>query len=270
MGRRGEVLVAIISTQSDMDIARNQHWYRIPVPSVERRLKDCWPPERLAFYQTKEFGKEAYAVNYSARVLEVRQVSRRELFPNELMDEHTNRRYYRLSLSPLERLHHPILSRRWRRIIFIPTTLEKFARATEINDLYHESPLEDRLWAELKRRTINAERQEYIEIEKHDYALDFAIYCENGKIAVETDGDHWHTERSRAAADNVRDNDLETAGWSLLRFNTLQINEQLESYCVPKIAEKIKGLGGLAGQRRPRPKPAPPVIEARQLGLFDV
>jgi very-short-patch-repair endonuclease len=269
MSRRGEVLVAVINQRSDLDIAREQRWYRIPVSSVERRLKDCWPPQRLAFYQTKAFGKEAYAVNYYARVLDVRQAVRRELFPAEPNDEQAAKRYYQLMLTPLEKLRQPILSRRLRRIIFIPTTLEKLSNAIEINDLYHDSPLEDRLWAELKRRRIQAERQEYIEIEGHNYALDFAIYCATGKLAVETDGDLWHVERERAAQDNVRDNDLETAGWSLLRFTTKQINEEMTSYCVLKIAEKIKGLGGLEGQRRARPKPSPASQDVKQLNLFD-
>jgi hypothetical protein len=52
----------------------------------------------------------------------------------------------------------------------------------EINDLYDESPLEDRLWVEFKRVEIGAERQEFVEVKKRLYALDFAICCALGKI----------------------------------------------------------------------------------------
>jgi hypothetical protein len=42
---RGEVLVAIMNDPADFAIAQEQHWYRIPVYSVKRFLKERWPPE---------------------------------------------------------------------------------------------------------------------------------------------------------------------------------------------------------------------------------
>ena len=57
MTSRGEVLVAIINNHLDFAIAREKHWYRIPVSSKEKWLKDRWPPKWLALYQTK---KETY------------------------------------------------------------------------------------------------------------------------------------------------------------------------------------------------------------------
>ena len=145
MTARGEVLVAIINNLPDMTLDRHRHWARIPSDSVSKFLKNSWPPQWLAFYQTKVFGSEAYAVNYSARVGTIREVCRWELFPDEPEDSKSQRRYYKLELSPLSRLEQPILSRRLRRITFIPTTWEKFTSASEINDLWDESPLEDRL-----------------------------------------------------------------------------------------------------------------------------
>jgi very-short-patch-repair endonuclease len=229
----------------DLDIAREQHWYRIPVASVERFLKDRWAPEWMAFYQTKEFGDEGCAVNYFARVLHIRQVTRRDLLPDESDSQKAGHKYYQLMLSPLERLAHPILSRRLRRIVFIPTTLEKLARAVEINDLYDASPLEDRLWAVLKLQGIPAERQEFVDINGRLYELDFAVYCANGNLDIETDGDTWHANPERIPLDNLRDNELQTAGWSHLRFNTHQVREEIAEYCVPKIQENIARLGGL-------------------------
>lgn len=169
----------------DFEVARDQHWYRVPLRSAPKR----WPPAYLAFYQTKVFGDEKWRVNYYARVIEIKTVSRRELLPEESDHPRAEDLYYQVFIEPLRRLPQLILSRRWRRIVFIPTTWDKFISAVEINDLYDESPLEDRLWAELKRPEIAAERQFYIKAKDRHYALDFAIFCDEGKIDVETDGD---------------------------------------------------------------------------------
>jgi very-short-patch-repair endonuclease len=143
-------------------------------------------------------------------------------------------------------LPKPILSRRWRRIVFIQTTRQKFTSALEINDLYDESPLEDRLWAGLKRREVDAERQEFVQTKGRTYSLDFAIYCDRGKIDAETEGDTWHADPERIPLDNLRDNDLETAGWRVLRFNTHHIREEMDEYCIPTIVDNIGRLGGLS------------------------
>ena len=270
MPPRGEVLVAILNNLLDFAVARDQHWYRIPVSSVHKRLKGRWPPQWLSFYQTKVFGSEAFAVNYYARVLDVRQVYRWQLFPDQPHDKKGRKRYYQLILEPLQRLPKPILSRRWRRIIFIPTTWEKFNSAAEINDLYDESPLEDRLWAEFKRLQISAERQEFVPVKKRHYALDFAIYCTSGKIDVETDGDTWHADPERIPLANLRDNDLETVGWRVLRFNTFHIREEMAEYCLPTSIENIDRLGGVdEGRLVPRRINLNALDGAHQLGLFD-
>lgn len=271
MATRGEVLVAILNNLLDFAVARDQHWYRIPVGSAHKWLKGRWPPRWLAFYQTKVFGSEAFAVNYYARVLDVRQVRRWQLFPDQPHDEKGRRRYYQLILEPLRRLPKPILSRRWRRIVFIPTTWQKFSSAVEINDLYDESPLEDYLWAELKRLQISAERQEFVPVKNRSYALDFAIYCTSGKMDVETDGDTWHADPERIPLDNLRDNDLETTGWRVLRFNTTHIREKMAEYCLPTIVENINRLDGVDEKERlvPRQINLDSPDGAYQLGLFD-
>jgi very-short-patch-repair endonuclease len=245
MSNRGEVLVAIINKQLDFAILREKLWYRIPVSSVEKWLKERWPPKWLAFYQTKAFGAEKYAINYFAEVLDIREVRRWQLFPDEPHDEKGNRRYYQIFIKSIQPLPKPIYSRRIRRIIFIPTTWEKFINAVEINDLYDESSLEEKLWAEFKRHKIPAERQEFVTAKGNDYALDFAVYCAKGNIDIETDGDFWHANPEKAEKDNLRDNDLKTVGWKVLRFSERQIQEQSASYCVSTIAENINNLGGV-------------------------
>jgi len=225
----------------DFAIAQERGWYRIPVQSAPRR----WPPQWLAFYQTKAFPEEKYSIKHFARVHKIQTATRQELFPNEPKNEKSSRIYYQLMLEPLQSLSAPIFSQRWRRIVFIPTTWEKFIQATEINDLYDESPLEDRLWAEFKQRLLFAERQYYLQVESQIYCLDFALFCRDGKLDIETDGDTWHSSRDRIAEDNQRDNYITTAGWHIMRFNSTQINNRLLKHCIPIIAKAIKQLGGL-------------------------
>ncbi len=248
---------------------RDQNWYRIPVSSVRNWLKERWPPQWIAFYQTKVFGHEAYSVNYYAQVLDIRIVRRWQLFPNDPADKKSNDRYYQLILGPRKKLHQPIFSRRWRRIVFIPTTWQKFINAIEINDLYDESPLEDRLWAVFKKYNIPAERQEFVTVENQNYRLDFAIYCAKGNIAVEADGDTWHANPEKSVQDNVRDNNLKAVGWNVFHFTTFQIQEQVEMYCVPQVTKAINNLGGVNdGKYVPR-KIDLKADGSYQLGLFD-
>ncbi|MCB9419765.1 MAG: DUF559 domain-containing protein [Ardenticatenaceae bacterium] len=269
MAKRGEVLVAIVNDKRDFAIAQNHNWYRIPVSSAKKWLKNRWPPEWLAFYQTKVFGPEAHSIRYFSQVIDINKVYRWQIFPDEPIGKKTNQQYYQLILNPLQKLPEPIFSRRWRRIVFIPTTWQKFIQAVEINDLYDESPLEDRFWAEFKRHRIFAERQEFLTVKRQNYALDFAIYCDKGNIDVETDGDTWHANPEKAAQDNLRDNALEAVGWKVLRFTTHQINEKVEAYCIPTITETINNLGGIdEGKLVPREIDLD-VDGSYQMSLFD-
>lgn len=245
MAKCGEMLVAIINNQLDFSIACNKHWYRIPVDSVKKWLSNKWPPKWISFYHTKIFGEKAHSIRYYARILKLGKVQRWQLFPDRPLDEKCDKLYYQLLIEPLKQLSKPIYSRRWRRIVFIPTTWEKFIHAVEINDLYEGSQLEDRLWAEFKRLAIPAERQELIKVNQRNYFLDFAIYCARGKLDIETDGDKWHHTPQIAPRDNLRNNDLVTSGWQILRFTTTQICDQMSEYCVPKIVDEINNLGGV-------------------------
>jgi very-short-patch-repair endonuclease len=264
-----QLLVAVLNNTTDLKIATEACWYRVPIPSAEKWLPRRWPPQWLAFYQTKVFGAEAFAINYYARIRKIRRATRQQLFPAEPPGPKSAKRYFQLLLDPLQKLRRPIRSKRWRRIVFIPTTWGKFVHAEEINDLYDESPLEDLLWSQLKRLSVPAERQEFITANGADYALDFALYCQKGKMDVETDGDTWHADPKRIPMDNRRDNDLETSGWKLLRFNSYQLREQMDDYCLPTIVKNLKGLGGSDESRVVPRDVQPDPSGASQMSLFD-
>ena len=244
MTRPGELLVAIMNKKRDFKILREQGWYRVPVTSV----KWNWPPEWLAFYQTSIFGPEAYAVKYYGHVRDVRHVTRADLFPNEKPNPKSGKEYYQVWLDSLELLYRPIYSRRWRFIVFIPTTRAKFDAAIEINDLYHGSRIEDRLWAELQFRQIDAERELDITLRQQHFKLDFAVFCQQGNLDIEVDGEAWHSGAERHHSDRQRNNALTAAGWQVLRFSGREIHEQLADYCVPTITDAIDTLGGLRNE----------------------
>ncbi|MEA2104928.1 MAG: DUF559 domain-containing protein [Candidatus Cloacimonadota bacterium] len=268
--KKGEVLVAIINNKKDFDIISNKNWYRIPVISVQKWLIGRWPPEWLAFYQTKIFGAQAYSIRYYARVINIRKAYRNELFPSELPNEKSNKQYYQINLFPLQQLPKPIFSRRFRRIVFIPTNWQKFSTALEINDLYDESPLENRLWAALKRHNIPAERQEFVTVRKNNYFLDFNIYCSDGKLDIEANGDSWHANPKKSVEDNFRNNALTSSGWRVLRFSTHEIQKDLEEYCIPEISKTINTLGGVEeGRSFPR-KINAKFNGSYQMDIFDV
>jgi len=267
MSRHSEVLVAIIDDLLDFARLRKEHWYRIPVRSVEKWIEESFPPEWIAFYQTKNFGDEGNAINYVAKVKDVQKVRRRELFPKEPKDYKSSLFYYRISIGKLQPHPRPIISRKKRQIHFIPTTIEKFKKAEEINDLFDESHLEDLLWIELKKEIIPAKRQLFIGVGDKRYALDFAIECKDGKIDIETDGNYHHTNPEDVQKDKHRANDLATKKWGFLRFTTEDIHERMP-YCVDKIKQTIDGYGGLkVGRFKPRRMSEPK--EVFQPSFFD-
>ncbi len=269
--RDEQLLVAIMNNQLDMRTAQQDHWYRIPVSSQRKWLANRWPPRWIAFYQTKLFNSERYSVRYYAPVLSIRERSGHQLLPERgFGTEKGQKRYFQLMLGPLQELPQPIFSRRLRRITFIPTTYSKFLEAEEINDLYDDSPLENRLWAALKRARIEAERQFHVTAGDENYFLDFAIRCAAGNIDVETDGDLYHVTSEASAADNFRNNALTKYGWRILRYTTAQVQEKLESYCIPNIAGAIDNLGGLDREGElPRIINLPEAGKPHQPTLFD-
>ncbi|MFH1007787.1 MAG: DUF559 domain-containing protein [Candidatus Latescibacterota bacterium] len=236
------VIIAITNNRKDLQIAREEHWYRIPVKSAPKRLKEA---TYLAFYQTKEFGEDKWAVRYYAEIRSKRILRRIELFPDEPYHPRANEEYYKIELGDLQTRGEPILSRKGRRIAFISTTWEKFQRAGEINDLFDESPLEDEMWAAFKQDKIETERQYYVLIADVNYYLDFAVFCQKGRIDVECNGDTWHSAKEQIPRDNARDNSLTSGGWAVLRFSTPAIREDMLD-CLSKVKHTINKLGGLA------------------------
>ena len=238
-----EVLVALLPKKSALDTLKTEGCYHLPVDKAPKR----WPPKIIAFYQGKPFGvEEAYQIRYFGEAARIDAVPRKELFPDDEENLYkAENLYYRVQVDHLEERPVPIISYRPRRLVFIPTTWRKFQLAKQINDLFDGSPLEDRLWAEFKRIHILAERQWKLKIKEQTYFLDFAIFCKDGKLAIETDGYTTHYESaSQIDRDTWRQNDIGIDGWQFLHYTSKHILEKGRPY-LAQIQENVEQLGGL-------------------------
>lgn len=133
------VLVAVVTRPRDLQLAREQHWYRIPLKHLPCQLA----AEYLAFYQTAAFGEERWAVRYYAPVLRYRLATRRELLPDEAGHPRADERYYRLDLGPLHTLPLPVPAARLRRVTFISTSFGQLLRARDVRELWHPPEHQD-------------------------------------------------------------------------------------------------------------------------------
>ncbi len=132
------VLVAVVTRPCDLEHARADGWYRVPIRRAPRGLA----ADYLAFYQTAAFGVERWAVRYVAPVHSVGLARRRELLPDEPLHPRADERYYRFALGPLWALPAPVPSRRLRRVTFIPTTFGQLLHASDVAELWHTAPVD--------------------------------------------------------------------------------------------------------------------------------
>jgi len=237
------VLVALMNNKRDFEIALKEGWYRIPVKSAPPIVKNKGIAY-LAFYHTKDFEQDAFTIKWFAEVKRVLIVKRKDLLPTLTYDPKAEQDYYKIEFSGLLPLPKPIISTRKRRLLFIPTTSAKFFNATEVNHLFNDSPLEDLMWVKFMEKEINAERQYYIEIAERKFVLDFAVFCKQRNIDVECNGFNYHGNKDAIQKDKNRNNLLESAGWSVLRFTTDDIRENLNN-TTDLVCETINKYGGL-------------------------
>lgn len=240
--KQKELLVALLPKKTALKTLKKEGWYHIPVETAPKRF----PPKAMAFYQGRVFGKDAFQIRYFGEVERIDIVPRKELFPKDKRNLHkAERLYHRIQLKDLQMRYSPIVSYRPRRLVFVPTTMEKFQLAEQINDLFDGSPIEDRLWSALKYINVLAERQWKIVVQEKDYFLDFAIFCKNGKLAVETDGYTYHyDDRNQIDYDTWRRNEIELDGWRFLHYTTKQVKDDWIPY-LGQIQKAIEQLGGV-------------------------
>jgi hypothetical protein len=173
------VLVAVMNNREDFERARDEGWYRVPARFAPSSTPHA---DYLAFYFTKAFGEERWAVHWYAPVRGHELKRRRDLIPEEPDHPRAQHAYYMLQLGPLERLEPPIISLRWRRVTFIETTWDRFQVAQEINELYASGA--DGLFVTLKELGMTPEREFPLREQGEEYIVDLAIPCRDGTVAI--------------------------------------------------------------------------------------
>jgi len=239
------MLVCWLKAERDLDILQNENWYRIPVDKFNEDLEKY---NYFAFYKSGAFkdDERLHITHYGERG-NISKVQREELFPYE--KNNAEKWYYKIYIHNLKKREPPLYSKRNRRKIFISTTLKKFREATELNDLFNNSVLEDKLWGELKKKKLDFERQVKVRRSGKSIFLDFATLCRNGMVNVECDGSQ-HLEKENVKKDKRRDNYLVRKGWKVLRYDYEDLNDIKE--CVSEIAETIYNCGGYATEEKIR------------------
>jgi hypothetical protein len=148
------VLVCLLPSPRDLEIARLLGWYRIPFKSAPKVVT----VDYLAFYQSGRFGDEGAQIQYVAEVKGHELTTRLELLRDEPDHPRAHEEYFKIQIGGLEKLLHPVKAENWRRITFLYTTGEYLLNAKTINDLVVQGEERPLLWRSLRERAVNGQQ----------------------------------------------------------------------------------------------------------------
>lgn len=149
------ILVCLLPSPRDLDIARLLGWYRIPLRTAPKVIA----VDYLAFYQPSSFGAHGGQIEYIAQVKGHELTTRRELLKDQTDHPRANEEYYKIQIGTLEKLPHPIRADKWKRLTFLYTTGEYVLQAKTLNDLVVDGGERSLLWRSLRERA--EEEQQY-------------------------------------------------------------------------------------------------------------
>ena len=145
------ILVCLLPTPRDLEIARLLGWYRIPLRTAPKVVA----VDYLAFYQPSAFGERGGQIEYVAEVRGHELTTRGELLKDEVDHPSAKQEYYKIQIGGLEKLNTPIITDKWKRITFLYTTGEYLLSAKTINDLVVDGDERELLWRSLRERAEN-------------------------------------------------------------------------------------------------------------------
>ena len=145
------ILVCIMKSPRDLEIARLLGWYRIPLRTAPKVVA----VDYLAFYQPSAFGERGGQIEYVAQVRGHELTTRGELLKDEADHPRANEEYFKIQLGGLEKLKEPIHSDKWKRLTFLYTTGEYLLNARLLNDLVVHAEEREILWKTLRERAEN-------------------------------------------------------------------------------------------------------------------
>ena len=164
------VMVAVLPSARDLDIARLLGWYRIPLRSAPKIIS----VDYIAIYQTSSFAREQPAqIRWLAPILGHELTTRAELLQDQANHPRAREEYFKIQLGPLLELDTPIPAKNWKRVTFFYTTGERIKNAQNLNDLPVHDEERPILWKALRERALKSE--EYQASELPEIALDPAI-----------------------------------------------------------------------------------------------
>lgn len=142
------ILVTLLPSPRDLEIARLLGWYRIPLRSAPKVVA----VDRLAFYQTASFGRRGGRIEFTAAVRGHELTTRAELLRDEAEHPRAHEEYFKIQLGALEALERPIRAGPWKRLTFLYTTGEYLLKAGTLNDLVVTGEERQTLWKSLRER----------------------------------------------------------------------------------------------------------------------
>lgn len=147
------VLVCLLPTPRDLEIARLLGWYRIPLRTAPKVVA----VDYLAFYQPSAFAERGGQIEYVAQVRGHELTTRGELLKDEADHPRAREEYYKLQIGALEKLKEPVKSDKWKRLTFLYTTGEYLLKARSLNDLVVDGDERQLLWRSLRERAENSQ-----------------------------------------------------------------------------------------------------------------
>ena len=145
------ILVCLIPTPRDLEIARLLGWYRIPLRTAPKVVA----VDYLAFYQPSAFGERGKMIEFIAEVRGHELTTRAQLLKDEPDHPRSNEEYYKIQIGPLEKLNEPISADKWKRLTFLYSTGEYLLNAKLLNELVVKSEEREILWRNLRERAEN-------------------------------------------------------------------------------------------------------------------
>ena len=143
------ILVAVMPSPRDMEIARVLGWYRIPYRFAPKIVY----VDYLAFYQPAAFGTgHQHCIEVIAPVRGVELTTRREIFRDEPYHPRADEEYFKIQIGSLMSLRQPIQAGKWKRITFLYTTGERLLSARIINELVVQDEERKVIWRSLRER----------------------------------------------------------------------------------------------------------------------
>jgi hypothetical protein len=236
-----QMLVGMMPRVADLSVARDRGWYRIP----QNMVREWTSPSHVAFYFGSAFGSEAGQIRYYAEAWHADIVKRIEMFPSQPRHPRAQENYLRVHLGEVLKRHTPILSRRRRRLVLLPTTWERFVVATDLNELVGGDADEDAFYGSMDAEGLRPERAYHVRGANAYQLTDYALFCRNGNIGIDVEG----STVSRNAFLQRRPNEdaPPIRSWESIRLSRFDIARRRDD-TIRELRTEVERSGGVVGE----------------------